>query len=130
MTNTVTGSYRNTSPFENHCFKEIGGGSEAGTYLRLIHFVHHPTLGLRVMMKKKRREQLQCMLRYQTLFGFLPVPNEAGLTGSTAGGQTPARTAISDLGVGQRLRFSEIKRFSTDSLALEKPEMSTTEVSG
>ena len=28
-------------------------GSEAGSYLRLIHFVYHQTLGLRVIKKKK-----------------------------------------------------------------------------
>jgi len=30
-------------------------GSEAGSYLRLIDFVYHSTLGLRVINKKKRR---------------------------------------------------------------------------
>jgi len=29
-------------------------GSEAGSYLRLIHFVYHSTLGLRVIKKKKK----------------------------------------------------------------------------
>jgi len=29
-------------------------GSEAGSYLRLIDFVYHSTLGLRVIKKKKR----------------------------------------------------------------------------
>jgi len=29
-------------------------GSEAGSYLRLIDFVYHPTLGLRVIEKKKK----------------------------------------------------------------------------
>ena len=34
-------------------------GSEAGLYLRLIDFVYHSTLGLRVIKKKKsRREHL------------------------------------------------------------------------
>ena len=31
--------------------------SEAGSYLRLIDFVHHSTLGLRVIKKKRRRER-------------------------------------------------------------------------
>ena len=31
-------------------------GSEAGSYLRLIDFVYHSTLGLRVMKKKKKRK--------------------------------------------------------------------------
>ena len=30
-------------------------GSEAGSYLRLIEFVHHSTLGLRVIKKKKKK---------------------------------------------------------------------------
>jgi len=30
-------------------------GSEAGSYLRLINFVYHSTLGLRVIKKKKKR---------------------------------------------------------------------------
>ena len=30
-------------------------GSEAGSYLRLINFVYHSTLGLRVITKKRRR---------------------------------------------------------------------------
>ena len=30
-------------------------GSEAGSYLRLIDFVYHSTLGLRVIKKKKRQ---------------------------------------------------------------------------
>jgi len=34
-------------------------GSEAGSYLRLIDFVYHSTLGLRVIQKKKRRVQLR-----------------------------------------------------------------------
>jgi len=32
-------------------------GSEAGSYLRLIEFVYHPTLDLRVKKKKKRHTQ-------------------------------------------------------------------------
>ena len=40
--------------FENNYFAEMCSGSEAGSYLRLIDFVYHSTLGLRVM--KKRRE--------------------------------------------------------------------------
>jgi len=30
-------------------------GSEAGSYLRLIDFVYHSTLGLRVIKKKRRK---------------------------------------------------------------------------
>ena len=32
-------------------------GSEAGSYLRLIDFVYHSTLGLRVIKNKKKRER-------------------------------------------------------------------------
>ena len=31
-------------------------GSEAGSYLRLIYFVYHSTLGLKVIKKKRRTE--------------------------------------------------------------------------
>jgi len=31
-------------------------GSEAGSYLRLIDFVYHSTLGLRVIKKKKKKK--------------------------------------------------------------------------
>ena len=35
-------------------FTEICSGFEAGSYLRLIDFVYHSTLGLRVIKKKKK----------------------------------------------------------------------------
>ena len=35
---------------------EMCSGSEAGSYLRLVHFVYHSTLGLRVIRKKKIHE--------------------------------------------------------------------------
>jgi len=38
-------------------FTEMCSGSEAGSYLRLIDFVYHSTLGSRVMKKKKRRTE-------------------------------------------------------------------------
>ena len=34
---------------------EMCSGSEAGSYLRLIDFVHHSTLGSRVITKRRRR---------------------------------------------------------------------------
>jgi len=40
--------------FENNYFTEMCSDSEAGSYLRLIDFVYHSTLGLRVIKKKKR----------------------------------------------------------------------------
>jgi len=39
--------------FENNYLAEMCCGSEAGSYLRLIDFVYHSTLGLRVIKKKK-----------------------------------------------------------------------------
>ena len=38
--------------FGNNYFTEMCSGSEAGSYLRLIDFLYHPTLGLRVIKKK------------------------------------------------------------------------------
>ena len=45
---------RYSSQFENNYFTEMCSGSEAGSYSRHIDFFYHPTLGLRVIMKKKR----------------------------------------------------------------------------
>jgi len=46
-----------TGQFENNYFTEMCSGSEAGSYLRLIDFVYHSTLGLRVITKKKKKDQ-------------------------------------------------------------------------
>ena len=43
---------RYSSQIENNSFTEMCTGSEAGSYLRLIDFVYHSTLGLRVIKKK------------------------------------------------------------------------------
>ena len=40
--------------FETKHFTEMCSGSEAGSYLRLIDFVNHSTLGLGVIKKKKK----------------------------------------------------------------------------
>ena len=40
-------------------------GSEAGSYLRLIDFVYHSILGLRVIKKKKRSQHLQPVQKVQ-----------------------------------------------------------------
>ena len=37
----------------NNYFTEMCSGSEAGSYLRLIDFVYHSTLGVRVIKKKQ-----------------------------------------------------------------------------
>jgi len=42
-----------SSQFENNYFTEMCSGSEAGSYLKLIDFVYHSTLGLRVIKKKR-----------------------------------------------------------------------------
>ena len=44
----------NVSQFENNYFTEMCSGSEAGSYLRLVDFLYHPTLGSRVIKKKKK----------------------------------------------------------------------------
>jgi len=41
------------SQFKNNYFTEMCSGSEAGSYLRLIDFVYHSTLGLRVINQKR-----------------------------------------------------------------------------
>ena len=40
-------------------FTEMCSGSDTGSYLRLIDFVHHSSLGLRVIKKKRRRVAIQ-----------------------------------------------------------------------
>ena len=40
-----------------NCFTEMCSGSEAGSYLRLIDFVYHSTLGLSVIKKKKKDQR-------------------------------------------------------------------------
>ena len=47
---------RYSSQFENNCFTEMCSGCEAGSYLRLIDFVYHLTLGLRVKTRRKKEE--------------------------------------------------------------------------
>ena len=41
--------------FENNYFTEMCSDSETGSYLRLIDFVYHSTLGWRVIKKKKKK---------------------------------------------------------------------------
>ena len=43
-----------TVEFENNYFTEMVSGSEAGSHSRLINFVFHSTLVLRVIKKKKK----------------------------------------------------------------------------
>ena len=44
---------RYSSQFESSYFTEMCSGSEAGSYFRLIDFVHQSTLGVRVIKQKK-----------------------------------------------------------------------------
>ena len=43
---------------QNNYFTEMCGGSEAGSYLRLIDFLYLSTPGLRVIKKKRRMSQV------------------------------------------------------------------------
>jgi len=45
--------YGNTSDQLNNHFTEMCSGSEAGSYLRLIDFVYHSTLGVRVIKRER-----------------------------------------------------------------------------
>jgi len=45
---------RCSSQSESNYFTEMCSGSEAGSYVRRGDFVHHSTLGLRVIKKKRR----------------------------------------------------------------------------
>ena len=49
----VSQSFRQAG--RHNYFTEMCSGSEAGSYLRLIDFVYHSTLGLRVIKKKTDR---------------------------------------------------------------------------
>ena len=43
-----------SSQFENKCFTEMCSGFEEGSYLWLIDFVYHSSVGLRVTPKEKK----------------------------------------------------------------------------
>ena len=45
------------SQFEKNCFTEMCSGSEAGSHLRLIDFVYHSTLVLRVKEREREEEE-------------------------------------------------------------------------
>ena len=47
-------------------FTEMCSGSEAGSYSRLIDFVYHSTLGLRVIKKKKYQRAMARLARFAT----------------------------------------------------------------
>jgi len=65
-----------SSQFENKYFTEMCSGPEAGSYLRLIDFVYHSTLGLRVIKKTRRLTTWSgrgYMGRYISAVTFRPV---------------------------------------------------------
>ena len=45
-----------SDPVKNNYCTEMCSGSEAGSYLRLVDFVYHSTLGSRVINKKKKKK--------------------------------------------------------------------------
>ena len=53
-------------PREHNCFTETCSGSEAGSHSRLIDFVYHSTLGLRVIHKKKKKVPDVVFMRTQS----------------------------------------------------------------
>jgi len=59
---TSTARCRVLHQFENNYATEMCSGSEVGSYLRLIDFVYHSTLGLRVMTERRRalHQPLSC----------------------------------------------------------------------
>ena len=52
-------------------------GSEAGSYLRLIDFVYHSTLGLRVIQKKKKLYALERLYGVQFHMPLTRRPDQA-----------------------------------------------------
>ena len=59
-----------SSTRSNNYFTEMWSGSEAGSYSRLIDFVHHSTLGLRVIKKKRRSHDVLTLAREPTFNSF------------------------------------------------------------
>ena len=61
--------------FSETIFTDMCSGSEAGSYLRLVDFLYHTTLGWRVIKKKKRapvrRDNLQMLIHMKTRGGKL-----------------------------------------------------------
>ena len=53
MKNSLSGfGIRDSGRTRDNYFTQMSSGSEAASYLRLIDFVYHSTLGLRVIKKK------------------------------------------------------------------------------
>ena len=57
--------------FAHVYFTEMCSGSEAGSYLRLIDFVYHSTLGVRVLKKKKKKYSSGCRVCLLDERGFV-----------------------------------------------------------
>ena len=70
--------FRNTPEyFEYMHASEMCSGSEAGSYLRLIDFVYHSTLGLRVTKKKKMQASNASDIGACAILGIQPRLNTA-----------------------------------------------------
>ena len=65
------------SQLENNHFTEMCSGSEAGSYSRLIDFVYHSTLGLRVI-KKKDPDSRVSIRYYEKRIPITNTGNESG----------------------------------------------------
>jgi len=68
-------------------------GSEAGSYLRLIDFVYHSTLGLRVIRKKKRSWHTE-------RFAALPPRPVAECAVAVEGGRAVFEDCVFEAGTG------------------------------
>jgi len=55
---------------ENNYITEMCSGSEAGSYLRPIDFVYHSTLGLKVIKKKKKKNDMVHVKVWEMRVGF------------------------------------------------------------
>ena len=62
----------------NNYFTEMCSSSEAGSYSRLIVFVYHSTLGLRVFKKKKLMASVECSRLRVWSLGFEALDHGTG----------------------------------------------------
>jgi len=68
-------------------------GSEAGSYLRLIDFVYHSTLGLRVK-KRKKKKWLKCVLCLQRSETELTLDANHPLAGKALNFEVPTPSKV------------------------------------
>ena len=76
---------------DDNYLTEMCSGSKAGSNSRLIDFVYHSTLGLRVIKKKKKK----CRPRYETSAGTLCQLDAEGTTRAEDAQVTPTQSHIS-----------------------------------